>query len=95
LIPASDKGYSNINVELPPGSSLEATRSTVEAVSRVIKDIPGIEHVFSTVGVAQSAGHGQTQAAELRRATMTLVLSDRGTRAGQTDIENRIRGALH
>ncbi|WP_163835774.1 efflux RND transporter permease subunit, partial [Pseudomonas viridiflava] len=95
LIPASDKGYSNINVELPPGSSLEATRSTVEAVSRVIKDIPGIEHVFSTVGVAQSAGHGQTQAAELRRATMTLVLSDRGTRAGQTDIENRIRGVLH
>lgn len=95
LIPASDKGYSNINVELPPGSSLAATRATVETVSHAIEGIDGIEHIFSTAGVAQPAGHGQTQAAELRRATMTLVLSARGTRAGQTDIENQIRAALN
>ncbi|WP_122284647.1 efflux RND transporter permease subunit [Pseudomonas syringae group genomosp. 3] len=94
LIPASDKGYSNINVELPPGSSLAATRATVESVSRAIEDIEGIEHVFSTAGVAQPAGHGQTQAAELRRATMTLVLSARGTRASQTDIESQVRAVL-
>lgn len=94
LMPASDKGYSNINIELPPGSSLAATRATTEAVSRAIKNLPGIEHVFSTVGVAQSAGRGQTQAAELRRATMTLVLSERGNRPGQTDIENQLRVAL-
>ncbi|MEE5127855.1 efflux RND transporter permease subunit [Pseudomonas alliivorans] len=45
--------------------------------------------------LSQSAGQGRTQAAELRRATMTLVLSARGARAGQTDIENRIRTVLH
>ncbi|MGE1151670.1 efflux RND transporter permease subunit [Pseudomonas kitaguniensis] len=94
LMPASDKGYSNINLELPPGSSLSATRATTEAVSRAINHLPGIEHVFSTVGVAQPAGRGQTQAAELRRATMTLVLSARGERPGQTDIENQVRVAL-
>ncbi|MEE5078262.1 efflux RND transporter permease subunit [Pseudomonas alliivorans] len=45
--------------------------------------------------LSQSVGQGRTQAAELRRATMTLVLSARATRAGQTDIENRIRTVLH
>lgn len=94
LMPASDKGYSNINIELPPGSNLAATRVTTEAVSHSIGRIPGIEHVMTTVGVAQPAGRGQTQAAELRRATMTLVLSPRGTRPAQADIENQIRVAL-
>ncbi|MBE8598653.1 efflux RND transporter permease subunit [Pseudomonas cyclaminis] len=94
LIPASDKGYSNINVELPPGSSLAATLATTQAVSHAITGIAGIEHIMSTVGVSQPAGRGQTQAAELRRATMTLVLSPRDTRPSQTDIENHIRAAL-
>ncbi|MBD9466264.1 efflux RND transporter permease subunit [Pseudomonas sp. Pdm06] len=94
LMPASDKGYSNINIELPPGSNLAATRVTTEAVSHSIGRIPGIEHVMTTVGVAQPAGRGQIQAAELRRATMTLVLSPRGTRPAQADIENQIRVAL-
>lgn len=94
LMPASDKGYSNINIELPPGSSLEATRTTTEAVSHAIKDIAGIKHVMTTVGVAQPAGRGQTQAAELRRATMTLVFTPRGTRPAQVDIEKHVRVAL-
>ncbi|MEH6351042.1 efflux RND transporter permease subunit [Pseudomonas sp. 3JA] len=94
LMPASDKGYSNINIELPPGSNLAATRVTTEAVSHAIGRIPGIEHVMTTVGGAQPAGRGQTQAAELRRAAMTLVLSPRGTRPAQADIENQIRVAL-
>jgi multidrug efflux pump subunit AcrB len=94
LMPASDKGYSNINIELPPGSSLEATRATTGAVSRAIQHIPGIEHVMTTVGVAQPAGRGQTQAAELRRATMTMVLSPRGTRPAQVEIETQVRVAL-
>lgn len=95
LIPASDKGYSNINVELPPGSSLAATRATVDAASRAIEKIQGIDHVMATVGVSQPAGHGQTQAGEVRRATMTLVLAARGARADQIDIENQVRSALH
>ncbi|NIJ91546.1 multidrug efflux pump subunit AcrB [Xanthomonas campestris] len=95
LIPASDKGYSNINVELPPGSSLTATRATVEAATRAIEKIQGIDHVMATAGVSQPAGHGQTQAGELRRATMTLVLSARGSRPAQIEIESQVRAALH
>ncbi|MBX8498501.1 efflux RND transporter permease subunit [Pseudomonas lijiangensis] len=94
LIPASDKGYSNINIELPPGSSLADTRAVTEAVSRAITGISGIEHVMATVGVTQPAGHGQSQEAELRRAMMTLVLSARDTRPTQIDIENQVRAVL-
>ncbi|KPY86829.1 efflux RND transporter permease subunit [Pseudomonas syringae pv. tagetis] len=94
LMPASDKGYSNINIELPPGSNLAATQATTEAVSHAIESIPGIEHVMTTVGVSQPAGRGQTQAAELRRATMTLVFSARGTRPAQVKIESQVRLAL-
>lgn len=94
LIPASDKGYSNINIELPPGSSLQATQASAEAVSRAIRRIEGIDHVMTTVGVSQPAGGGKSQAAEVRRATMTLVFSERGARPSQINIENQVRGVL-
>ncbi|MBU3058352.1 efflux RND transporter permease subunit [Pseudomonas indica] len=94
LMPPSDKGYSSIDVELPPGSSLAMTQATAEAARHAIADIEGIEHVMTTVGAAQAAGAGQTQAGEVRRATMTLVLSPRGSRPDQTSIENQVRSAL-
>lgn len=94
LMPPSDKGYSNINVELPPGSSLAMTQATADAARHAIADIEGIEHVMTTVGASQAAGAGQTQAGEVRRATMTLVLAPRGSRQDQTTIENQVRRAL-
>ncbi|WP_425895237.1 efflux RND transporter permease subunit [Ralstonia pseudosolanacearum] len=94
LLPASDKGYTNVNIELPPGSSLVATQAATEAASRAISSVKGIEHVMATVGAAQAAGGGQTQAGEVRRATLTLVLSPRGTRPHQTDVENEVRRTL-
>lgn len=56
--------------------------------------IKGIDHVMTTVGDAQSVGGGQTQAGEVRRATMTLVLAPRGERPSQADIETQVRRAL-
>ncbi|MCL1621622.1 efflux RND transporter permease subunit [Ralstonia pseudosolanacearum] len=94
LIPPSDRGYSSVSVELPPGSSLAATRSTTEAARQAMGQIKGIEHVMTMVGDAQSVGGGQTQAGEVRRATMTLVLAPRGERLAQADIETQVRRAL-
>ncbi|MGA4333749.1 efflux RND transporter permease subunit [Ralstonia nicotianae] len=94
LIPPSDRGYSSVSVELPPGSSLAATRSTTEAARQAMAQIQGIEHVMTMVGDAQSVGGGQTQAGEVRRATMTLVLAPRGERSSQSDIETQVRRAL-
>ncbi len=94
LMPPADKGYSSISVELPPGSSLTATQATAETARQAIDGIPGIEHVMTMVGAAQALGGGQTQAGEVRKATMTLVLAPRGTRPDQTAIENQVRRAL-
>ncbi|WP_055324559.1 efflux RND transporter permease subunit [Ralstonia solanacearum] len=94
LIPPSDRGYSSVSVELPPGSSLAATRATTEAARRGMGPIKGIDHVMTTVGDAQSVGGSQTQAGEVRRATMTLVLAPRGERPSQADIETQVRRAL-
>ncbi len=94
LIPASDKGYTSISVELPPGSRLETTRATTEAARLAIADIKGIEHIMTTVGASQAAGAGPDQAGEVRRATLTLVLTERGTRPSQTDIEKQVSAAL-
>ncbi|WP_042589439.1 efflux RND transporter permease subunit, partial [Ralstonia solanacearum] len=94
LIPPSDRGYSSVSVELPPGSSLAATRATTEAARQAMGPIKGIDHVMTMVGDAQAVGGGQTQAGEVRRATMTLVLAPRGERPSQADIETQVRRAL-
>ncbi|MFV8607460.1 efflux RND transporter permease subunit [Ralstonia pseudosolanacearum] len=94
LIPPSDRGYSSVSVELPPGSSLAVTRATTEAARQAMGQIQGIAHVMTMVGDTQSVGGGQTQAGEVRRATMTLVLAPRGERPSQADIETQVRNAL-
>ncbi|MBL8471877.1 MAG: efflux RND transporter permease subunit [Rhodocyclaceae bacterium] len=94
LIPPADKGFSNLSVELPPGSSLDATLATAEAARQAIAGVAGIEHVLTSVGASQVVGPGETSPGELRRATMTLVLSARAARASQTAIENEVRQAL-
>ena len=83
LLPPSDRGYSNVNIELPPGSSLRTTEATTEAARRAISGIKGIGHVMTLAG-----------AGAVRLATMTLVLTPRGTRPDQTAIENEVRRAL-
>ncbi|KFX81171.1 ACR/RND family transmembrane transporter, partial [Ralstonia solanacearum] len=85
---------SSVSVELPPGSSLAATRATTEAARQAMGPIKGIDHVMTMVGDAQAVGGGQTQAGEVRRATMTLVLAPRGERPSQADIETQVRRAL-
>ncbi len=94
FIPPPDKGYSNITVELPPGSSLMATEAATEAARKAVSAIPGVDHVMTMVGAGQIFGGGQTQAGEVRRAIMTLVLAPRDTRQDQTSIENQVSRTL-
>jgi multidrug efflux pump subunit AcrB len=93
LIPASDRGFTTVNVELPPGSSLEDTSAVSEEARRRLQSISGVQQVLSTVGVAGEA-EGETTIAEVRRGAMLLTLAPRGERQNQTSIENEIRRAL-
>jgi len=94
LMPPADRGYTTVNVELPPGSSLQNTLLVAEAARTAMADIGGIDAVFTTVGVSQVVGGGQIQAGEVRNGSLTLTLADRGHRPAQSKIEHSLRHAL-
>ncbi len=59
FFPSSDTGSLNVNIQLPPGRSLEATERVVALVEERIKGIPEVEYMLATVG---SQGVSQFQA---------------------------------
>ena len=93
LIPASDRGYTSVNIELPPGSSLNDTSAVAERVRSAVTDLQGVASVFTVIGSTQGGGEDQN-AAELRRGTLTLTLDERTERPTQAEIEDHVRKAL-
>ncbi|WP_349263184.1 efflux RND transporter permease subunit [Steroidobacter sp.] len=90
FIPASDRGFVKVSLELPPGASLDDSLSAVEAVRSVLADVPGIAHVFSVAGEPA----GDQQAPEARRALLTLMLAPRDARPTQKEIEKAVQERL-
>jgi multidrug efflux pump subunit AcrB len=94
FMPPSDKGSSTIHIELPPGSSLQHTLIAAEEARLAISGIAGIQSVFVTAGTPQRAGGPVASAGEVRKASLTVNLKDRGERPAQTEIENGMRPLL-
>jgi multidrug efflux pump subunit AcrB len=93
LIPASDRGFTTVNVELPPGRSLDDTLSVSEEARRRLRSVSGVQAVLSTVGVA-GEGEGESQIGEIRRGALLVTLAPRSERQDQTSIESALRNAL-
>jgi multidrug efflux pump subunit AcrB len=94
LIPPTDRGFTTVNIELPPGSSMRSTLDVAEAARAALKDVTGIQAVFTTVGDAQQIGRGAQQAGEVRKGSLILTLAPRDQRERQVAIENVVRGKL-
>ena len=94
FIPAQDRGFTHVNIELPPGSSVDATLALTEQARRAIAAVPGIRSVFATVGEGEQATGGVPQAGEVRKGALTLSFTERGTRPSQLEIENEVRERL-
>ncbi len=94
LIPPSDEGFTTVSVELPPASSLEDTLRVSETVRYALQDVAGIDHVFAVVGNSQRTGPGNSQAGEVRRASITLALAPTDEREPQQAIERVVRTRL-
>jgi len=56
FVPASDRSELTVNVEAPPGSSLEFTRVLTEQVARQVRTHPEVEYTYATVGSASGSG---------------------------------------
>ena len=94
FVPAADRGQTQVNVELPPGSTLAQTRDMAEQVRRAILADDEIRTVVTAVGAGASGGNrmSATGVPEVRRATLTVVTTPRRERSDtMIDIENRIR----
>ena len=61
LVPQEDVGTITVNVQCPPGSSLDQTEQALDEVEECIKDIPQIKLYSRTTGM--NARHDQTPSA--------------------------------
>ena len=86
FLPPDDRSITEMSVELPPGSALRTTLEVTEAVRRAIKNVDGIESIFTTIGQS-----GDTHSGEAREANLTLILAPRGARPSNTRIEAAVR----
>jgi multidrug efflux pump subunit AcrB len=96
FIPPDDNSQTQVNIELPPGTKLAQTQTVAEAARLLIAKVQHVKSVYTTIG-GGSAGadpFAPGGAAEARKATLTIILTERGSRPRKQGIENNIRKAL-
>ena len=96
FVPAGDVSQSRVTLELQPGSTLDQTRAIAEQARLILQKTPDVTHVFSSIGVANSAGaFGIGGTSDVRTATLTVSLTHRSDRSRkQSQIESDIRDRL-
>ncbi|HSV82626.1 MAG TPA: efflux RND transporter permease subunit, partial [Ramlibacter sp.] len=96
FIPPDDNSQTQVYLELPPGSTLAQTRTLAEQARAAVMQVKHVKSVYTTIG-GGTAGTDQfasSGAAEARKATLTILLAERGERPRKQGIENEIRRAL-
>jgi len=98
FIPPDDFSESQVFVELPPGATIGQTRTAAEAARKLVAAVPYVKSIYTTIGSGSvgSDPMGNSQgSSEVRKATLTVLLSDRTDRpVRKQTIEQNIRTAL-
>lgn len=95
FMPASDDGQTRVSIELAPGSTLDDTARMALKAEQIIRKIPDVTHVFSSVGTASSGfGLGASNNTAVNSATLTVDMKPRGDRRKQVLVEGQIREML-
>ena len=97
FIPADDLSQTQVNIELPLGSTLEQTLIVAEQARVLIKDIPHVKSIYTTAGGGLAGGDpfSPIGIAEVRKATLTMTLTPHQDRAiKKQEIEDQLRAAL-
>ena len=50
FIPAQDKGYLLVNVQLPDSASVQRTQQTMQRIERIADQMPGVAHTVAIAG---------------------------------------------
>ncbi|OYO30648.1 efflux RND transporter permease subunit [Janthinobacterium sp. PC23-8] len=96
FVPAADRAQTQINLELPPGSTLAETRAVAAQARNAAMQVPGIKGVFSSIGGGSSGdAFAPGAAAEARRAVLTLTTVHRTDRKeSMAGLESQLRSKL-
>lgn len=96
FVPAADRAQTQINLELPPGSTLAETQAVAAQARNAAMQVPGIKGVFSSIGGGSSGdAFAPGAAAEARRAVLTLTTVHRTDRKeSMAGLESQLRGKL-
>jgi multidrug efflux pump subunit AcrB len=96
FIPPDDNSQTQVYIELPPGSTLAQTKTAAEAARVLLTKVEHIKSIYTTVGggAAGSDPFAPPGTTEVRKATLTVLLTDRGARPRKQGIENAIRDAM-
>lgn len=96
FVPASDRAQTQINLELPPGSTLLETGRIAEQARLAAMQVKGVTGAFSSIGGGSSGDEfAPGSAAEARKAVLTLTTVHRNDRSESlATIEAQIRGQL-
>ncbi|MGE0816826.1 MAG: efflux RND transporter permease subunit [Vicinamibacterales bacterium] len=85
FVPLEDRGQMEVLVELPPGTSFEQSEAEVGNVEAVIRGIPEVTQIFSTVGVNNDALKARLQVRVTPKGAR-----DRGILAIKADARERL-----
>lgn len=96
FIPPDDNSQTQVYLELPPGTTLQQTTNIAEQARQAVMKVEHVKSVYTTIGggAAGTDPFASGGAAEPRKATLTILLADRGDRPKKQPIENNIRTAL-
>ena len=87
FIPETDNGYIPLNVRMPVGTSLERGSAKIAQVEAVVRALPEVRLVSSTVGESQLGGRNTAEVA--------IQLKPRGERGrSQKEVQEAIRDGL-
>ncbi|MDH4450534.1 MAG: efflux RND transporter permease subunit [Rhodoferax sp.] len=96
FIPPDDNSQTQVYIELPPGSTLAQTRAAAEHARQLLAKVDHIQSIYTTIGggAAGSDPFAPPGTTEVRKATLTVLLTERGKRPRKQGIENAIRAAM-
>lgn len=97
FVPSPDNSQTKVAIELQPGSTLDQTKLAVARAEKLLLELPDVKQIFSAIGVTTSGGgpDGGTSSSDVRKATLTLSLTDRSERSyKQASIEADVRKKL-
>ncbi len=90
FVPETDQGFTQLNLRMPSGSSLERTNEKTLQVEQILLAMPEVKTVQTTVG-----GNGEGFSTSRAAASMSIALKDKKDRQlSQKEFEAKAREAI-